>query len=302
MMQAKTAITVSILTLSLLSFGCSSDPEPSPGGTGGSSSGTGGAKGGSGGSGSGGSGSGGVSGGGSGGASQGGSGGSASGGAGGDSVDMASSDTTTGSETGSETGGVTDTAGGGDLAPGVSPMASFFLTSRVGAADFGGLEGGDKICQDLAAAVGLGGKTWKAYLSNDTPKVDAKSRIGNGPWYNIKGTKIADDVAGLHTTTGAKGDTPGNMASGTNSLTEKGATVSAHDIITGSNVDGTLAVGKTCMNWTGMGTSMVGHHNRMGGGVTSNSWNSAHENQGCTATSIKPGGGEGRFYCFATTP
>lgn len=304
-MQAKAALTVSLFTLSLLSFGCSKDPEPSGGGTntgggggsarggsGGSAGGTGGGTGGTG------TGAGGVS------VGSGGGGGTAAGGttgAGGGNGDTATADTGA-AETGSEAGTVSDTAAGGDLAAGVSPMASFFITSRVGAADFGGVEGADKICQGLAAAVGLGGKTWKAYLSSETPKVDAKTRIGAGPWFNIKGAKIADTIAGLHTTSNAMGDTPGNMINGTTGLTEKGANIPMHDILTGSNLDGTVFAGQTCTNWTGMGTARVGHYNRMGGGDVTNSWNSAHENGGCTAEGVKPKGGEGRFYCFASTP
>jgi hypothetical protein len=306
MKLTKSTLMVSMLGLSLLAPACGSDSKPNntPGGgnsnTGGSS-GTGGsgAKG-TGGSGAGGSnaGSGGSTGAGGSapgsGGSESGSGGAGNGGASGDAA----------VETAPEAGGSNDTSTGtgADLAPGVSPMASFFITSRTGGGDLGGLTGADKICQDLAAAVGLGGKTWRAYLSTDMPKVDAKSRIGNGPWYGIKGTKIADNVEALHTTSNAMGDTPMNMASGANSLTEKGEPVTRHDIITGTNADGTVMANQTCTNWTGVGMARVGHHNRMGGGQMPNSWNSAHTNQGCSPTSIMPGGGDGRFYCFAITP
>jgi len=271
---------------------CGSDPATPGGGTGGSS-GTGGS--GSGGSGSGGSASGGSPG--TGGSASGGatgSGGSSTGGSGG-------SDSDGGTETGTETGAETGAETGGDAG---GSNVSFFITSRMGDGNLGGLAGADKICQDLAEAAGFGGKTWKAYLSSDTPKVDAKTRIGNGPWYNVKGVKIADDLAGLHTA-GAGGATPGNKIDGTTGLTEKGAMVaqSQHDVLTGSNVDGTLATGKTCMDWTGMGIAQIGHHNRTGGSAQSGmSWNSAHENAGCTAALIPMRGGGGRFYCFAVTP
>lgn len=306
-MQAKIALTVSMFSLSLLSFACSKDPEPAGGGgaTGGSGSGSGG-KGGSGSGGSGGSGSGGSGSGGSGsggvtasGGAGGGSGGAgdASGGAGGGSG--GAGDAAAGGTSG-DTGGASETGGGGDLAAGVSPMTSFFVTSRTGDGNLGGLTGADKICQDLAVAIGLGGKTWKAYLGADEPKTDPKSRIGTGPWYNIKGTKIADDLAALHAP-------EGNMSNGANALTDKGMMVPTspqeHDILTGANADGTLAAGKTCMNWTGMGTAQVGHSNKMGGDpVTGMLWNSAHENAGCTAATIKMRGGFGRFYCFVVTP
>jgi hypothetical protein len=201
---------------------------------------------------------------------------------------------------------VADRAPSADLAPGTSPMMSFFITSRTGDGNLGGLEGADKICQMLAANVGLGGKTWHAYLSNQNPKVDAKTRIGTGPWYNVKGVKIAEDVAGLHATSNAMGDTPGNMINGPNGLDEKGGMIPTgnpaqqHDILTGSNLDGTLAMNLTCMDWTGAGMARVGHFNRGGGGNAPNSWNAAHDNAGCTTQTITMRGGAGRFYCFAT--
>jgi hypothetical protein len=198
-----------------------------------------------------------------------------------------------------------DVGASGDLAAGVSPMMSFFITSRTGDGNLGGLEGADKICQNLAAAVGLGNKTWHAYLSTQTPKVDAKTRIGAGPWYNVKGVKIADSVDGLHMTSNAMGDTAGNMINAANGLDEKGGSIPTgnpaqqHDILTGSNLDGTTFMGQTCMDWTGQGIGRVGHFNRGGGGMAPNSWNSAHDNAGCTAALITMRGGAGRFYCFA---
>jgi hypothetical protein len=208
-------------------------------------------------------------------------------------------------ETGAgETGGSPET-GSGDSAGGGSNF-SFFITSRTGDGNLGGLAGADKICQDLAAAVGAGGKTWKAYLSTENPKVDAKTRIGNGPWYNVKGTKIADSLEALHMANPADATTPGNTVGAANGLTEKGDPVPSneHDVLTGTNIDGTAVAGQTCGDWTGKATARVGHHNRMGGSAaTGKSWNSAHDNAGCaTPELVRMRGGAGRFYCFATTP
>lgn len=193
---------------------------------------------------------------------------------------------------------------------GTSPMMSFFITSRTGDGNLGGLTGADNICQTLATAVGVGGKTWKAYLSTASPMVNARDRIGNGPWHNALGVKISDNLMTLHAAM-ANGSTPGNLINGENGRDEKGVRVPAgggmpqqHDILTGTNVDGTVYAGRTCMDWTGAGIAQVGHYDRMGGAsMTSASWNSAHENAGCaTADLVRMRGGAGRFYCFATTP
>jgi hypothetical protein len=291
MSRTKTLLA-SIMGMLLLAQGCGSSSSSNTGGSGGTETG----------------GSGGITGGspGTGGSKTGGSGGNtggaggSTGGAGGSATPDAGVDAST-----TTPDGAVDVAAAGDVAAGVSPMMSFFITSRTGDGNLGGLEGADKICQNLAAAVGLGNKTWHAYLSTQNPKVDAKTRIGAGPWYNVKGVKIADNVDGLHTTMGAMGDTPGNMINATNGLDEKGGTIPTsnpqqHDILTGSNMDGTLLMGQTCMDWTGQGTGRVGHFNRTGtGGTAPNSWNSAHDNAGCTAALIPMKGGAGRFYCFA---
>ena len=181
---------------------------------------------------------------------------------------------------------------------------SFFITS-VGSgkgADLGGLEGADKHCQALAQAAGAGNRTWRAYLSAGGAKpVNAKDRIGAGPWENAKGVVVATSVADLH------GDA--SKLSKENSLTEKGAVVNGrgdtpntHDILTGSNLDGTLA-GETltCNNWTSSaeGSAQVGHHDRQGGGTNPNSWNSAHPSKGCSQDNLVATGGAGLFYCFA---
>jgi hypothetical protein len=180
----------------------------------------------------------------------------------------------------------------------------FFITS-VGSgkgADLGGLEGADKHCQSLAQAAGGGGRTWRAYLSAGGAKaVNAKDRIGTGPWQNVKGVVVATSVADLHS--------DANKLSKENSLTEKGAVVNGrgdtpntHDILTGSNLDGTLAGDTlTCNNWTSSaeGSAQVGHHDRQGGGQNPTSWNSAHASKGCSQENLVATGGAGLFYCFA---
>jgi hypothetical protein len=186
----------------------------------------------------------------------------------------------------------------------------FFLTSAGSGdgANLGGLAGADKICQTLAAAAGAGNRTWHAYLSaaavDGQPAVNAKDRIGKGPWFNAKGVKVADSVADLHS--------ENNKLGKENSLTEKGAVVNGrgdtpntHDILTGSNADGTLFSGtgdNTCGNWsknTADGSARVGHHDKQGGGDAPNSWNSAHGSKGCSQSNLVGTGGAGLFYCFA---
>lgn len=193
------------------------------------------------------------------------------------------------------------------------PM-SFFVTS-VGAgngANLGGLAGADRHCQTLAQAVGAGGKTWHAYLSasaaNGQPAVNARDRIGAGPWYNAKGARIAQNVGDLH------GDTleqarRGNNLTKVTAITEKGDTMNGvgdtpnrHDMLTGSQLDGTAftdGADHTCGNWTSgaAGTAQLGHHDRTGGGNTS--WNSTHASRGCSQENLVSTGGAGLFYCFA---
>jgi hypothetical protein len=181
---------------------------------------------------------------------------------------------------------------------------TFFITSAGSGrgADLGGLEGADKHCQQLAQAVGAGNRTWRAYLSTNGPKgVNAKDRIGAGPWQNVKGVVVATSVADLHSDS--------NKLSKENSLTEKGEIVNGrgdkpnrHDILTGSQLDGTaFAEGMTCNNWTssGEGSAMAGHHDRVGGGANPTSWNSAHATKGCSQENLQGTGGDGLFYCFA---
>ena len=180
---------------------------------------------------------------------------------------------------------------------------SFFITSAGpgNGANLGGLAGADKHCQTLAAAAGAGNRTWRAYLSAAAaagqPAVNARDRIGKGPWMNAKGVVVAKSVADLHS--------DANLLGGENSLTEKGAPVAGnqHDILTGSQADGTLQTGDApCGNWTSAettGAAMVGHHNKSGGGQAPNSWNAAHASRGCSQQNLIATGGNGYFYCFA---
>jgi hypothetical protein len=181
---------------------------------------------------------------------------------------------------------------------------TFFITSAGSGngAALGGLKGADQHCQALAKAAGAGNRTWRAYLS--AKGVNAKDRIGKGPWYNVKGVMVAKDIADLHG--------PDNKLGKENSLTEKGEVVNGrgdkpnqHDILTGSQLDGTAftdAEDHTCKDWTssGEGSAQVGHHDRQGGGTNPNSWNSAHGSKGCSQENLVGTGGSGRYYCFAT--
>ena len=178
---------------------------------------------------------------------------------------------------------------------------SFFITSANPGkgADLGGLAGADAHCTSLAEAAGVTGKTWAAYLS--TSDVDARDRIGSGPWFNAKGEKIADDVASLHS--------DANNITKETGLTEKGEIVKGrgdtpnqHDILTGTMADGTKAE-QTCGNWTNgaEGSAMTGHHDRKGPDTlaTATSWNAAHPSRGCGLEALRGTGGEGYLYCFA---
>ena len=200
-------------------------------------------------------------------------------------------------------------------APPTGPM-SFFVTS-VGpgkGGDLGGLDGADRHCQALAQAAGAGNRTWRAYLSTqgtsfqDRNVVNARDRIGPGPWFNAKGVLIARDVDELHSNN--------NNISKETALTEKGAVVTGsgdkptrHDILTGSRPDGTAFPPRpmpdmTCSSWTNgakEGSAMTGHHDRRG--LTPDawalSWNSSHPSAGCDQPSLRSTGGDGLLYCFA---
>ena len=185
---------------------------------------------------------------------------------------------------------------------------SFFITSRGPGTggDLGGLAGADAHCQALAETAGAGDRTWRAYLSTARREgpavVHARDRIGSGPWFNAAGVKIAQEVEELH------GD---NNLTKETALDERGETVNGrgdspnrHDIITGSQLDGTsFPEGEehTCDDWTssGDGNAQVGHHDRQGGGANPTSWNSAHASRGCSQNSLQTTGGDGLFYCFA---
>ena len=193
--------------------------------------------------------------------------------------------------------------------PSQAASMSFFITSAGSGdgANLGGLAGADKHCQALAAAAGAGSRTWRAYLSAAAaagqPAVNARDRIGPGPWKNVKGVQVAASVADLHS--------DNNKLSKENSLNEKGEVVNGrgdqpnrHDILTVSQLDGTLATGAddtTCRNWTSNsdGSALVGHHDRQGGGANPTSWNSAHASKGCSQANLRGTGGDGLFYCFA---
>ena len=187
---------------------------------------------------------------------------------------------------------------------------TFFVTSAGpgNGANLGGLAGADAQCQKLATAAGAGNRMWRAYLSANPmgqPAVNARDRIGRGPWVNVKGATIAANVDDLH------GDKNG-MTKDTN-LTEKGETVkgvgdtpNTHDVLTGSQADGrafTDGMDHTCSNWTsgadGMGAAQLGHSDRMGRGATGSSWNFAHASRGCSQANLVVTGGAGLFYCFA---
>ena len=196
-----------------------------------------------------------------------------------------------------------------------SADTSFFLTSNGPGkgGDLGGIAGADRHCQSLAQAAGAGAKTWRAYLSTQAadgqPAVNAKDRIGKGPWKNAKGDVVAKDVSDLHSA--------GNNMTKQTALSEKGEVINGrgdtpnrHDVLTGSQPDGTaFAAGddRTCKNWTSstQGAAMVGHSDRIGlrDDDASKSWNSSHPSRGpeggCSASDLKSTGGDGLFYCFA---
>jgi hypothetical protein len=186
----------------------------------------------------------------------------------------------------------------------------FFITSAPpGTGNLGGLEGADAICQQLAEAAGApADRTWRAYLSTQGDgAINARDRIGTGPWHNFRGTLVAASVADLH---GDIARDRNNLYKDTaldelgNVVNGRGDQPNQHDILTGSDSLGnamTIADDRTCGNWTSDspdGRAMVGHHDRSGGGNTS--WNSVHETRGgCHAEGLASTGGNGRLYCFA---
>jgi hypothetical protein len=211
-----------------------------------------------------------------------------------------------GSSSGGSGGTSAGTGGGGTGgAGGAKSKTTFFVTSDTSmTGKLGGLAGADKRCQDLAMKAGFGDHTFHAYLSTST--VNAKDRIGMGPWVNSLGTPVADSVAALHAAV-MKGNP--DIFVDENKMKIHGqwdsAATNEHDILTGTMPDGTVQGGKTCMDWTSDAANMtaqVGHSDGMGPGMattgTYSSWNSSHENGSCADTA--PKGGAGRIYCFAT--
>jgi hypothetical protein len=178
---------------------------------------------------------------------------------------------------------------------------SFFVTSVGSGANggnLGGLDGADAMCEDLADAVGAGDKTWRAYLSTDT--VNARDRIGSGPWFNQAGDLIAESVADLHAEGTVFNGAPNLI------LDENGENAPGpeHDILTGTNADGTAAAGLNCANWTSNDAALtenprVGHSDIPGNPEFSPSWNAAHESLNCSEAGLDQRGGAGRLYCFA---
>ena len=197
-----------------------------------------------------------------------------------------------------------------------APNMSFFVTGAGPGkgADLGGIEGADQYCQTLAGRHGAGGKTWRAYLSTQPadgkPAVNARERIGNGPWQNFKGTVVAANLDELHS--------DNNKLGFDNSLSERGQIIpgvgfapNRHDVLTGSTADGrAFPAGddRTCRNWTSstQGAAMVGHIDKKGlrDDPPSKSWNSSHPSRGpeggCSQSDLRGTGGDGLFYCFAS--
>jgi hypothetical protein len=192
-----------------------------------------------------------------------------------------------------------------------APDTTFFVTSAGPGkgADLGGIDGADKQCQALAATIGAGSKTWHAYLSSTATApggpVNARDRIGKGPWQNVKGVVVATSVDDLHS--------PNNKLGMENSLTERGNKIAGigyspnyHDLLTGSTPDGRAFppnLNMTCNNWTSsnFGTAMLGHVDKTGLTDTeqAHSWNSTHQSRDCTQDGLRSTGGNGLFYCFA---
>ena len=211
--------------------------------------------------------------------------------------------------------GIAALVGCASLQPGPKSMTFFVTSTGLGdGGNLGGLEGADRHCQSLATAAGAGDRTWHAYLSTQALKLDApnfvnaRDRIGTGPWQNANGVVIARSVDELHSST--------NNLSKLTSLDENGRVVNGrgdtpnkHDMLTGSRADGTAFPGApfadmSCGNWTKSGadgSAMTGHHDTKGpiDSPWATSWNSAHPTLGCSAEKVRPTGGDALFYCFA---
>lgn len=196
-------------------------------------------------------------------------------------------------------------------APPQYPNMTFFISSVPGpdGANFGGLEGADKHCGDLAAKAGAGGKAWRAYLSQQAmdgkTAVNARDRIGKGPWVNANGVTVAASVADLHDPAKANINVDTGITDTGKQVMSRLFVVNYHDVLTGSNADGTAPApdkDMTCKNWTSgtAGSAMVGHHDRMGlnDSAAAKSWNAAHPSQGCDNAALRRTGGNGLLYCF----
>jgi len=214
------------------------------------------------------------------------------------------------------TAGMISSAAAQAPAPPQYPNMTFFITSTPGpnGANFGGLEGADKHCGDLAAKAGAGGKAWRAYLSQQAvggkSAVNAKDRIGKGPYVNFAGATVAADLTALHTPEANKIDIDTGLTERGQKVMGRGWLMNYHDILTGSQADGTTFPpdkDMTCGNWTksGAGAAMVGHHDRVGlnDSAPMKSWNSSHPSRGndggCSAADLRSTGGGGLIYCFA---
>lgn len=193
------------------------------------------------------------------------------------------------------------------------PDMTFFLTSTGGAkgADFGGLSGADAHCQALATTAGAGSKTWHAYLSqqatNGATAINARDRIGKGPWVNARGVQIAANIDDLHTPDKNKIATETAVSETGRLISGRLFVTNQHDVLTGSDAEGRALpadADMTCGNWTKSGddgAAMVGHHDRMGlrDDAASKSWNASHPTRGCSLDKLKTTGGVGLLYCFA---
>jgi hypothetical protein len=191
------------------------------------------------------------------------------------------------------------------------PDMTFFVTSTPGpaGADFGGIDGADRYCQALATRAGAGARTWRAYLSvqaiGGATAVNARDRIGQGPWSNADGVQIAANVADLHSDNNKIGQQTAQAENGRR-IPGRAFVVNQHDILTGTLPDGTAPPADkdmTCGNWTksGEGNAMLGHADRMGlrDDDASKSWNASHPSRACDPASLVATGGAGLLYCFA---
>ena len=199
--------------------------------------------------------------------------------------------------------------GGEPSGPSGSTMTFFVSSATNATGNLGGLSGADGRCQNLAAAVGAGSRTWRAYLSVERDAatgqaVDARSRIGSGPWVNAAGARVAQDLTELHTRRGDAALFVDERNQRINGQWAGSPTPVEHDVLTGSTADGRVMAGMTCGDWTSGSASLaaqVGHSDGLGPNMNAagslSSWNSAHANESCANTT--PRGGSGRIYCFA---